>query len=426
MLRDGNELELRPQALHALKTLVQNNGRCVGFEGMISGAWHGISVSRHTVAVTVGEVKKALREYGIWISYHPRFGYRLDIPQSEDLIRNAWHYWHRHTREGFEKALCRFQQAARDRSDDFRAHEGIARCYLMLGTFSMRPPLEMYPAFLEAHKRTVQLAGVTPDLRADRAQGLHIFERRFAEAESELLAARQENTRAVGVHTRLAVLYASTKRYDEASEVIREGYAADSLWPILPSAETLLRCCQGDFEGAVACGKKGLDLHPYFSLGRAYYAHALELSGNFEEALVQYRLACVMSSDIPHLRAEEARCMAKSGREAEAGVILDELRRMRPAEHIDAYSLASVLAALGRRDEALLELETAEVENSPHLFMLDVDARMNPLRTCARFSRLRTRVFRNANVRTESAEPGSVLNAPSKPKDSSQRHPVAS
>ena len=60
LLRDGVELELRPQALYALTTLVQNSGRCVAYEDMISAAWHGICVSRHTVAVTVGEVKKAL------------------------------------------------------------------------------------------------------------------------------------------------------------------------------------------------------------------------------------------------------------------------------------------------------------------------------------------------------------------------------
>ena len=97
LLRDGMELELRPQALHALRVLVQSSGRCVDYEEMIGEAWHGISVSRHTVAVTVGEVKKALKEYGGWISYHPKLGYRLDVPQSEDLIRNGWHHWQRHT-----------------------------------------------------------------------------------------------------------------------------------------------------------------------------------------------------------------------------------------------------------------------------------------------------------------------------------------
>ena len=70
---------------------------------------------------------------------------------------------------------------------EFRAFEGISRCYLMLGTFAMRPPREMYCGFLEAHTRAVALGGMTSELRGDRAQGLHVFELKFAEAESELL-----------------------------------------------------------------------------------------------------------------------------------------------------------------------------------------------------------------------------------------------
>ena len=319
---------MRPQALHALRALVQSSGRCVDYEEMIGEAWHGISVSRHTVAVTVGEVKRALKDCGSWISYQPKFGYRLDVPQSEDLIRNGWHYWQRHTREGFDKALCCFQRAAQASSTDPRAFEGISRCYLMLGTFAMRPPREMYAKFLEAHERAVELKGLTTELRGDRAQGLHVFELKFAEAESELLLAQRENPRSAGVYIRLAVLYATMKRFDEAEEALRDAYMVDGLWPILPAAEILIRCCRGEFELAVACGKKALDLHPYFALGRSHYAQALEFSGRFDEAIEQYRMACVMSPDLLRLRAEEGRCLARNGHEKKALEILRELEEI--------------------------------------------------------------------------------------------------
>jgi DNA-binding winged helix-turn-helix (wHTH) protein len=407
LLRDGAELVLRPQALHALRTLVQNSGRCVNYEDMIREAWHGISVSRHTVAVTVGEVKKALKEYGSWIGYHPRLGYRLEVPQSEDLIRSGWHYWHRHTCEGFEKALCCFQRAAQDSSTDVRAFEGISRCHLMLGTFSMRRPVEMYNAFLESHRRAVELGGLTPELRADRAQGLNVFERRFAEAESELLEAKRENPGVVGIHIRLAVLYAVWKRFDEALDVLDDAYTADSLWPILPSAETMIRCWRGEFDRAIACGKKAMDLHPYMPLGRSHYAQALELAGNYDEALVEYRLACVMSPDLSRLRAEEARCLALMGRTAEAQAILADLEQLRRKEYVDAYSMALVLGGLGRRAEALTELERACAENSCALFILDVDPRMHSLRESPRFTKLRNRVF--ANVPPRPATPAAGM-----------------
>jgi DNA-binding winged helix-turn-helix (wHTH) protein len=427
LLRDGRELELRPQALHALQALVQSSGRCVDYEEMIGEAWHGISVSRHTVAVTVGEVKKALKEYGGWISYHPKFGYRLDVPQSEDLIRNGWHYWQRHTREGFDKAMCCFERAAQESNADFRAFEGISRCYLMLGTFAMRQPAEMYAKFLDAHRRAVELSGLTPELRADRAQGLHVFELRFAESESELLQALRENPRTTGVHIRLAVLYATMKRFDEALEVLTRAYAIDGLWPILPAAEILVRCCRGEFDTAVACGKKALDLHPYFALGRSHYGQALEFSGRFEEALVQYRLACVMSPDLPRLRAEEARCLARCGRTAEAAVILRELEELGRTEYVDGYLMAFLYDAMDRQDDAFEELERAGAESSPHLFMMDVDPRMEGLRANPRFTRLRNRFFRApvAQKISQLHRQNAVI-APYTAKEPTQRHRAAS
>ena len=184
LLREGVAVELRPQAFYALKTLIQNRDRYVDYARMIEEAWCGIFVSRHTVAVTVGEAKKVLAEYGSWIHYRPKLGYRLEIPAAEDLIRKGWHFARHHTREGFDRALECFREAAEADSAEFRAFEGMGLCYMMLGAYGMRPPREMYTKFLEAHSRTVALKGLTPELRADRAHAMHVFERRLEEAES--------------------------------------------------------------------------------------------------------------------------------------------------------------------------------------------------------------------------------------------------
>ena len=127
LTRGKVQIDLRAKALHALRALLQNNGRCLSYEEMIQIAWHGNLVSRHTVAVTVNELQKALRECGDWISYRPNLGYRLDIPHAEELIRSGWHHWQRHTPEGFEKALECFQRAL-CLGVEFRAYEGVSRC----------------------------------------------------------------------------------------------------------------------------------------------------------------------------------------------------------------------------------------------------------------------------------------------------------
>jgi tetratricopeptide (TPR) repeat protein len=394
LLRDGRELELRPQAFHALRALIHNRGRYVGYAQMINQAWDGNLVSKHTVAVTIGEVKKILGEFGLWITYRPKLGYRLDVPHSDDLVKQGWHFWSRRTREGFEKALDCFQQAAIENPADFRAFEGISLCYLLLGTYGMRMPREMYNGFLQAHRRAVELCGLTPERRADRAHGLHLFEHKMEEAETELLQAQEESPDSPEVYVRLTMLYVSRGRLDDALNILLRARPTHSLWPTVPAHEILVRFFRREYESAVECGKKALELHPYLYLGRLFFGVALEYSGRSSQALEQFRMAVLMSPDLPWLRAAEGACLAKQGRRKEANNILAELNQIRKTpQYVDSYYMAVFLDALGDRDQAFQELERAFHERSAGLFALGVDPRLDNLRDDPRFAALLNRVF---------------------------------
>ena len=384
---------IRPQAFRVLELLVRSACRFISFAEMIQGAWGGTAVGRHTVAVTVSEVKKALQEYGSWVIYQPRVGYQLRIPGNEDLIKRGWHYWHRRTREGFEKALSCFQKAAIDDSADFQAFAGLGLSYLMLGTYGIRSPREMYAGFLNAHNRSVELTDWTPELRTDHGHGLHIFERRLAEAEQELFEARTDKPELVTVHVSLSMLYAGTGRFGDALGALADAYRADALWPTLPALETFVFFCARNFSSAMTSGRKAVDLHPYVHLGRCYYAQALDYAGDVAEALTQYHLASVMAPDIPWLRALHGFCLARHGRFEEGSAILDELERVRRNEYVDAYYMAVLLDALGKREGAVRELDRAVDEDSATLFILDVDPKMDPLRNDPRVERIRDKLF---------------------------------
>ncbi|HYK60688.1 MAG TPA: winged helix-turn-helix domain-containing protein [Bryobacteraceae bacterium] len=393
LLRDGCALDLRPQAFQALRALIQNCGRHVDYEQMIHQAWDGAFVSRHTVAVTVGEAKRALREYGAWIHYRPKLGYRLEIPIAEELIRKGSHFAQRHTRDGFERALECFQAAVDADSADFRAFQGMAQCYLKLGALGLRPPLDMYPRFLEAHREAAAREGLTAELRADWAHALHIFERRAAEAETELLQAAKDAPLWAPIHGSLFLLYVSTRRFDQAEAALAGACAADPLWPLLLSLEVFLRLCKREFESAVTAGKKAVDLHPYFPLGRFFLGYALQQAGQLCAAIEQFRLAQIMSPDSDRFRTHEATCLARAGKRAQAERILEELEGLRRRDYVDAYNMAVPYFALGRKDRAFHELERACEENSATLFALDVDPKMDPLRRDPRFQRILRRVF---------------------------------
>jgi tetratricopeptide (TPR) repeat protein len=360
---------------------------------MLREAWDGTSVAPNTVAVTIAELKKVLREYGCWIRCRPKLGYILEVPRADELIKKAWHLLERRTHEGLVKALACFSQAAQEDSTDFRAFEGISLSYLLLCTHGMRPPNQMYPKFLEAHQRAVALGGLTTGLRSNRGHALHICERNLDQAERELLQALREDHSMGTTCVRLALLYSTVGDLDAGLEIIQRGRAADPLCPVLLSTETFLRLCRHEFDAAVDCGKSAIDLHPYQHLGRAYYAEALQRTGRVEEALAELRLVCVMSPDLPWLRALEATCQAKYGLRDKALAALDELQRLREHEYVDAYFVALLQDALGRRDQAFSELERARAENSATLFQLNVDVRGEALRSDSRFERFRQSVF---------------------------------
>lgn len=388
LLRDAAEVKLRLQAFHALAVLANHRGHYVGYEQLMAEAWHGIVVSRHTVDVTIAEVRKALREYGSWIQRRPKRGYCLVVPASDVLVRRGWHYWRLRSGQGFDKALECFEQAARVGPGDFRAFEGQAACYLLLATYGMRPPVVMYERFLETHGRAEALAGPTPELRCARAQGLHLFEHRFEDAETEFLHALRENPRLALAHVGMAVLSVSLDQLDAALASIARAYAANALMPVVPATEVSIRFWRREYERAAACGATAVELHPHFVIGRAFYAHALEFSGRLDEALAQYEIATIISQDLPWIRAFEGACLVKMRRRREACAALDALVARRAHQYVDAYAMAVLHQALRHPNDALAELERALDENSPALYALHLDPRADGLRARARFARV--------------------------------------
>ena len=393
VVRDGVELGLRPQACRVFKTLIQNRGQYVDYEQMIAEAWDGIVVSRHTVDVTVGEVKKVLLEFGSWITHRPKVGYRLQVPKSEDLVRKGWHFWNRRTKEGFERAIASFEAAALEDGTDFRVHEGLAACYVMLGTYCLRPPREVYGLYREALDRAIGLTGMTPDLRVVHAHGLHIFKRDFAHAEAEFLQAEREKPTLTKMYGFLAMLYTSIGRFDSALLTLAKGYKTDPLFPVLPAVEVSVHFFARDYASAIACGRKSLELHPYILVGRCYYAQALEYSGSLEDALREYRTACTMLPGLTWLRTLECACLSKSGRKTEAANVALEIENVRKTDYIDAYYMGLLYEALGMRDRAFDEFARAVEESSITLCLLDMDPKLDTLRSDPRFKALRQRVF---------------------------------
>ena len=77
--------------------------------------------------------------------------------------------------------------------------------------------------------------------------------------------------------------------------------------------------------------------------------------------------------------------------------------RIRRAAYVDAYHVALLLDALGRRDEAFQELERARKEKAYSLLYIGVDAKADRLRADPRFARFGRKAFRRGAVYSHGA-----------------------
>ena len=139
---------------------------------MIEEAWDGTIVSRHTVDVTIGEVRKSLGEFGVWIVNRPKLGHRIDVPKSDELVRRGWHFWHRRTREGFNRAIECFEQAATRDAIRSPTFVGLSESYLALGDLRHAPAARHVPALPRSARARGGARRPTPELRCDRAHAL--------------------------------------------------------------------------------------------------------------------------------------------------------------------------------------------------------------------------------------------------------------
>jgi tetratricopeptide (TPR) repeat protein len=235
---------------------------------------------------------------------------------------------------------------------------------------------------------------MTPELRLDRAFGLFVFEHKLREAESELNALRCERPPLVHAYIRLALVYLASGRLEEARAALLDAQAADDLAPQVGMLATVVRLFRREFRAAEESARRDVELHPSSLMGRAFYAEALEGVGRVDEALGQYKLALALSPDALHVLADQGGCLARHGRVSEALAILEQLQRFRRSAYVDAYHVALLLGALGRRDEAFQELERAFGEMAYSLLFIDVDAKADSLRADPRFIPFRNRVYR--------------------------------
>jgi len=111
---------------------------------------------------------------------------------------------------------------------------------------------------------------------------------------------------------------------------------------------------------------------------------AYEQKTMYQEAIAEYETARSLD-DSPYVVEWLARAYALAGNANEANLLSDELIALSSGVYVDSYYLASVFAALGKKQEAIALLGRACSERSCWLSRVGVDPIFDSLRSTPGF-----------------------------------------
>jgi tetratricopeptide (TPR) repeat protein len=131
-----------------------------------------------------------------------------------------------------------------------------------------------------------------------------------------------------------------------------------------------------------------LELDPNYGLAHWYVGLVEEQQGRFAESLEAMARATDLLKGNLVVRADRAHVLAVSKRTSEADSELRSLLALAQSRYVNPVEIALVNIGLGRTDEAFRWLERGLRERSDLLVYLNVDPRLDPIRTDPRFAGL--------------------------------------
>ena len=303
------------------------------------------------------------------------------------LYLKGRYFWNKRTEENIEKALNYFQRAAELDPGFALAYTGIGDVWIFRGWYSVLLPKETFPKAKAAVVQALAFDETLAEAHTSRAHIYLEFDYDWGAAESEYLRAIELNPRYPIAHHWYGGYLSAMGRHDEA---LRQAYEARELSPLSLIINTwvgLRFYFAGRYEMAIEEYQKALELDPEFAPAHWHLGWAFEQTDQHAAAIASAKRAIAISGN-PIYLASLGHSYAKAGDDEKARQILGQLKQVSLTQHVSAYHIAVIHAALGDTDESFEWLERAYVERSPWIGYMMVDPRLDPLRSHPGFDSL--------------------------------------
>jgi tetratricopeptide (TPR) repeat protein len=313
--------------------------------------------------------------------------HHIPDPQAEQLYLKGTYYWQKRTPESLNQAVDYFTQAVVREPQYAEAYAGLADCYNLLREYSLMPPNEAYPRAEAAAKRAIALDDSLSD--AHSALGFVDFYWSWdvAGAQREFVRALTLDPNSVNAHYWYGTYLLHLGRYSESLEEIEKAQKLDPHSTSILADKGLVLFHSGQTQQAAELLKQLVAAEPDFLSPHNYLATLHLGQGEYPQYLAERRKAATLLHDQARLDIVTAgeKGLVRGGAQGMWSAMLKEQQRLHADGKESAYNLARTYALLGRRQEALDELQTAYREHEPELVSMRIDVAFASLHDEARF-----------------------------------------
>jgi eukaryotic-like serine/threonine-protein kinase len=311
--------------------------------------------------------------------------------EAYQLYLKGHYYASRYTKEGFTKGIEYFEQAIAKDPNFALAYSGLSFCY-MNQTDWVFAPKDSVPKARQAAENALKIDPSLAEAHTMRAMVLLQYDWDWPEAEQEFRKALELDPNYALGRSFLAWHLAAMGRFDEAIAEDRRALDLDPLSSAVNADLGWDLYLARRYDQAIEQLRKAIDLEPNYWVSLVLLGRCYEQIGKPNEAVAAFEKARQVENSIPEVLAALGHGYAVAGRKAEALKILRELQERSKKEFVPSYTIATIYAGLGMKEQGIQQLIKAFDEGSYYMIHLKVEPILDPLRADPRFADIMRRV----------------------------------
>ncbi len=272
------------------------------------------------------------------------------------------------------------------------AYVGLADAYRVPALIGEIPGTEVLPKAKVAARKAIEIDDTLAEAHASLGFIIFWYDWDWNEAEKQSKRALELDPNSGDTHIFYAHLLSNTGRHAEALAEAKRARELDPLNLRINAMEGLFLLHARLTDEALARLQKTFELDPNYYIAHMFASSAYIEKGLFAEAVAEARTARGLSGVSSYPTAFLGYALAKSGKQAEARSVLEELLKLSTERYVSPYNIALIYNGLDERDKTLDWLGKGYQQRDPRMVFLKVEPKWNNLRDDPRFKDLLRRV----------------------------------